>query len=452
MRKIKLHYLVIPFVIIFFFHSIAEGCTCIKTKPCEANARASAVFVGKVAKLSTSKVNGYVPSNAMSTTFTSNRPVAQLQIAEIFRGLKGNEVDVFGGGTTCDYFFKEGESYLDYATEGEDGNLYTSICSGTSPIAEAKEDLNYLRGSAKISKGGTITGAISRIIFNKDKDVPDTKPIFNAEVIIENKTSRFRALANNDGKFELRDIPEGKYKIHTIPQTSDSRLSKYPKSPKYEWEIEVPNQGCLSVWFVDRPVGEITGKVVDEFGKPVGGANVYIASADRVITRENSNAVVADEKGNFKFDFLPAGNYYLGFNLYSGPFMELPYPETFYPGVEEKKHAKVIVLGKNQKLDGFVLTHPKRLPETKIEGVAVWLDGKLAAGVRIELVNPKTGYSEGNSVQTDWQGKFSIVGIEGQTYKLSALVNKGIPLVSSKPMIVKLERVNKPVRLIIQLQ
>ena len=102
-------------------------------------------------------------------------------------------------------------------------------------------------------------------------------------------------------------------------------------------------------------------------------------------------------------------------------------------------------------IDEISLPVPERVPERTIEGVAVWPNNQPASNVWIELVNPRAGWREGNGVQTDELGKFSIVGMEGQTYGVSALVNKGIPLVHSKPLMMRVEKVNSPVRLVIRL-
>ena len=157
-----------------------------------------------------------------------------------------------------------------------------------------------------------------------------------------------------------------------------------------------------------------------------------------------------EKDGNFKFSFLPSGKYFIGINMRSGPFLSYPYSEFYYPNVTERAKASVITLRENQKLSGIKLPLPFRVPEREITGIAVWPDGRLAVDVFIELRNPRTGWREGNSVITDSQGRFTIIGMEGQTYKLSALVKKGIPLVNSKPIIITLKKENKPVKLVIE--
>ena len=51
--------------------------------------------------------------------------------------------DGSGGSTDCEYPFKIGETYLVYAN-GKENELRTSLCSRTSPLTLAEEDLRIL--------------------------------------------------------------------------------------------------------------------------------------------------------------------------------------------------------------------------------------------------------------------------------------------------------------------
>jgi hypothetical protein len=220
--------------------------------------------------------------------------------------------------------------------------------------------------------------------------------------------------------------------------------------PQTEWEIDVPDHGCRSEWFDIRPQQEIFGQLT---GMTDNQEQLWldIRFADRKNTDRNriSQAKV-DAQGRFKFSFLHPGKYVIGFNLGSGPYRDYPYPEFYYPGVTNRSLAKIITAGL-QEAEGVSFPVPERVAERTIEGVAVWPNGKPAANVWIELVNPATGHRDGNGVQADQQGRFSIAGMEGQTYGVSALVNKGVPLVHSKPVMIKVAKDNKPVRLVIRI-
>jgi len=88
-----------------------------------------------------------------------------------------------------------------------------------------------------------------------------------------------------------------------------------------------------------------------------------------------------------------------------------------------------------------------------IEGVATWPDGKpYVENCGITLTNPRIDYREGNCVSPDAEGRFKIKAIEGQTYHLAATIFGGGRLITSKPVVVKVEKENAPVKLIVESQ
>jgi hypothetical protein len=109
-------------------------------------------------------------------------------------------------------------------------------------------------------------------------------------------------------------------------------------------------------------------------------------------------------------------------------------------------------LGEGQKISDLYLPRPLRLAERMIEGVAVWPDGKpYSENCGISLENPTTGYREGNCVSSDAEGRFKIKAIEGQTYHLvGSIVGPKGGLISSKPVVVKVEKENSPVKIVIE--
>lgn len=390
----------------------------------------------------------------MSTTLTSGSPVAHFEVEETFRGVNGPEVEVSGGGTTCDYPFKPGERYLVFAYQDSDATtLYTSICSGTAPLTKARDELSYLRGAVEVPPGSTVFGDINREVNITGKNEPALEPIAKAEVILETGNQRFQAVSDADGKFELTGLPQGRYKVHTNPPTNYSRADVMAKEPRSEWELDVPGHGCIQTWFVAKAVGEISGTVFDPSGTVAADVEPELIPVDEKIEDAPFWSVRLGEFCRFKFSFLPPGRYYLGFNMKSGPSISEPYPEFYYPGVEERAKATIITLKDGEKVSALYLPRPPRLAERMIEGVAVWPDGRpFVRDCGVQLLNPRTGYREGNCVSTDIQGRFTIKAIEGQTYELSASISdKSGSLVASKPVVVKVGKENRPAKLIVEL-
>jgi len=432
--------------------SVANACSCGGQAPCEAYAGASVVFVGVVTKTGLKSIPRSVPENAMSTTFTTGDVTsAQFKVEEAFLGVRVAQIEISGEGTNCDYEFKPGDRYLVFAYKNsKTGTFHTNICSGTGPLAENNDGLAYLRSIVKQPPGAMLSGEVVR-----ETNGPDgigSEPIAKAEIILINGKDQFRGLSDVSGKFEVRGIKPGRYRVHTSPATNHSRIDPMAEEPRKEWELDIPAQGCVQTWFVARPGGEISGRVGDESG--IVGGDIYpqILFADGEVTDTSYRSQNLTEGKTFKFSFLPPGRYYLGFNLRGGPSIETPYPEFYYPGVEDRSKAEVITLTEGQKISDIYLRRPLRLAERMIEGVAVWPDGKpYVENCGISLTNPRTGYREGNCVSTDAAGKFKIKAIEGQTYHLAAtLVGPGRGLITSKPLVLKVEKENSPFKLVVE--
>lgn len=454
MRNLKISYILSALAILLLplLAPVASACSCGEVSPCEAYAEASIVFVGRVTQTGFKSMPRSFPGNAMSTTLINGDVTsAQFRVEEAFIGVRGARIDISGEGTTCDYPFKPGERYLVFAYKNaKTGTFHTNTCSGTAELAESKDALAYLRGPAKQLRGATLFGEVAREV--RRQDGPEAEPMAKTEIILENGKLKFRGVSDPFGKFELRGIKAGRYRVHTTPATNSSRIEPSAKEPLKEWELEIPSHGCVQTWFVARPGGEISGRVGDDTGIVAEDIYPEIFFADEQLNDYSLRQAILDEWKNFKFSFLPPGRYYIGFNLRGGPSLMSPYPEFYYPGVADRSKATVITLSEGQKISDLYLPRPLRLAERMLEGVAVWPDGKpYSENCGISLENPTTGYREGNCVSSDAQGRFKVKGIEGQTYHLvGSIVGPKGGLISSKPVVVKVEKENSPVKIVVE--
>jgi hypothetical protein len=439
----------------------ASACVCASgDSPCQAAYIADGVFLGRV--LQTRVESREVLSNPYdpSSKITVGIPVARLRVNEGFLGVRGGEIEVYGVGDTCDYQFNVGKKYLVYAGFNSERRLWeTNTCTRTRPEAEAREDLLYFCAEAKKESGTTVQGKLHRWIYRAGVAAPTDQPIRKAEVIFESAGASYKALSDENGNFKLAGLPKGSYRIHTDPATNDSNAryivsdtsNDKTEEPRAEWELELSGHGCLSLWFVARPAGEISGYVTTAAGEFPELVNIELISAEKnFTTKDFYREQRVDGQRLFKFTYLPPGRYYLGFNIGSGPSLEYRYQESYFPGVVEREAAAIITIGDDQKVTEIVMPLPEPVAERVIEGVAVWPDGQPAPGISVELKNPGSHYRVGKGVEADAQGRFALKGLEGQSYELSALVLKNGALVNSKPLRVTAGRDNKPVLLIVE--
>jgi hypothetical protein len=87
------------------------------------------------------------PREAASTSTLDQHRVVSLRVLHSYRGEAAGTVRVLTGSGVgdCGFDFETGSQYLVYADKGDDENLVTSICTGTSLFAHANVALRTLR-------------------------------------------------------------------------------------------------------------------------------------------------------------------------------------------------------------------------------------------------------------------------------------------------------------------
>ena len=112
----------------------ARACSCAgESAPCEEYWEASAVFIGTV-------IEGRLVT-VKEGDFEHQMNAVRISIDEAFRGVEGAEVEVMTGlgGGDCGFGFRRSQQFLVYAyRDKDDQKLYTSICTRTRAISEAR--------------------------------------------------------------------------------------------------------------------------------------------------------------------------------------------------------------------------------------------------------------------------------------------------------------------------
>ncbi len=142
----------------------AWGCSCVEPRPPEeAFARTDAVFVGQVMgdgnslwdqiqKEIAQAYNQAVPPLPHIRMIGLYERDISFDVQDSWQGVNTTQITVRtgSGGGDCGYNFQQGKQYLVYADHSPDGDLYASICTRTASLANAGEDLDYLRTVPKL--------------------------------------------------------------------------------------------------------------------------------------------------------------------------------------------------------------------------------------------------------------------------------------------------------------
>jgi len=115
-----------------------------KLSPSEGLTSSRAVFTGEVSDIE--------PNEA---TRFGGLEVA-LRVQQLWKGEPNAEIKVHTAGSSaaCGYTFVEGETYLVYAVRDDADPMRVSLCSRTTPIESAKEDLRFLGKPSHRFDGG----------------------------------------------------------------------------------------------------------------------------------------------------------------------------------------------------------------------------------------------------------------------------------------------------------
>ena len=243
-------------------------------------------------------------------------------------------------------------------------------------------------------------------------------------------------LTDEQGRFELRELTGGRYTITASKggfitlQYGQQRPSE-PGTP-----VDLAAGQTLEKLVVGLPRGSvITGRISDEFGEPLTGAQVrvlrygYAAGARRLIPAGQSDRT--DDQGTFRVFGLPPGDYVVSATLNEDRALFRPrasgaddeattgYAPTYFPGTTNAGDAQRVTVGLGQELSGigFGLS---LMPLAKVSGRVVGLAGLELAGVVMampdDMVRQAMSQPRGAAVNAD--GTFELSGLAPGRYGL----------------------------------
>ncbi len=361
--------------------STAYGCGCPTVKPAIEFNNAKAVFIGRMLggteKLPVTEENG--------KAYQLEAGAVRFTVEERFKGKLPNEVIITVDSmreTNCgSYGLKRGELYVVYAYEGEiDEKLLSSgHCTRTATVdsKQAKEDLKFLRNLPPVETGGNLKGNIWADLKKASGD--GDKPLSNVKIKIQGEDGQvIEATTDKDGKFEVKKIKAGKYRVE--PQLSEN----YYVKGGFE-EVEVDDRGTADVTFVVYFAGKVKGYVVDKNGVGFNSAFLHFLSIDEGGNQKRLYGYSDGENGEFSVKDIPPGEYVLSLNLKKNHNQDQKY---YYPGTFKREEATIFKVGLGEKVEGIKFILPDEFQVRSIEGQAFWQDGKPANGVQVILLCP----------------------------------------------------------------
>jgi protocatechuate 3,4-dioxygenase beta subunit len=239
---------------------------------------------------------------------------------------------------------------------------------GTVLAAQAPDGSANTANAAKSAKDKEETCRVSGMVVK----MADGAPLKSATVRLENDSDHEHIIAAKttaDGRFELRNVPSGRYKLKvTRNGYVENEYGQQKQSDPGATFALSPGQD-KQVLFKLIPAAVIAGKVFDQDGEAVPRAVVV---ASREVYREGHRTLTSsgfaqtDDLGQYRLFGLAPGRYYVSavqrdwdqvtgdreFTAPSADVGERGYVKTYYPGTPELGRASLIVVKEGEEIAG----------------------------------------------------------------------------------------------------
>jgi hypothetical protein len=207
-----------------------RACDCMNAgAPCKAFANTQAIFAGRV----------------LSITPPGERTFITFEVMQAYRGVTEKTVVMWAATSDCDYAFKEGVSYLVYAASNSPTErLHTEICTRTRPLADAKDDIDFLTHKDDPARASGIVGDVTMQYRDSQNRLQPASSSAGISVVISGVGVRKTVPTRKDGHFEIWGLEPGAYRVSpTFPDGFQ----------KAAQTVKLAAQSCEDVHFIAVP-------------------------------------------------------------------------------------------------------------------------------------------------------------------------------------------------------
>jgi hypothetical protein len=281
---------------------------------------------------------------------------------------------------------------------------------------------------ARTTRVDSLTASIEGKVTRTDTGAP----VRGAEVrlSVDGRSSRL-ATTNAEGRYELRDLAAGEYRV-TVSRTGFVSLQFGQRRPfEAASTIRLAEGGRAEANVALIRGGVIYGRVLDQYGEPLIGTRVQALRSRSVGGQRRLQSVgaadVTDDTGAFRIYGLPPGDYYVAAAAGFGDQVKRD-PPTYYPGTANFAEAQPITLAPGVEASAEFPMAPVR--NARVTGIVVDSSGKpVQAMVNLTSEAVSAGPAMGGTVapmqvhaDTLPNGAFTLENVPPGPYTLTAMV------------------------------
>jgi hypothetical protein len=167
---------------------------------CETYAQADSVIIGKIES---------VEGNHLKQTVV-------IKVERTFKGQNRKEIVLSQPQSTCDWDFSDevGKTLLLYLVRDKKTKKYSAIAEGMGGRVEREnENLYWLNDLPRPLKRTRLSGEVR---LYQDEPFEFTNSVAGVKVRVFNANNSFEVFTDNNGVYEIWDIPVGKYQIEPV--------------------------------------------------------------------------------------------------------------------------------------------------------------------------------------------------------------------------------------------
>ncbi len=348
---------------------------------------------------------------------------ARVRVTESFKGLpKGAEMVFQQRSYRCTPRFKTGTRLLLYAYRaGADWEVHAC---GRGSDFEA-EDLLFLRKLPRSAAATRLSGTLTFYENTQAEGFHPIRPLAGLTVQISSPAGARKTRTNADGVYEIYGLPPGDYAVKPeLPRGLHVRFPMVTGRPASlsgtDPTVALRAGSNAGVGFAIQEDNRLSGRVLGPDGKALRQVCLDVETLDGQRIPHAFTCTNGD--GVYSVEDLPRGQYRLLVNRADQPTGAMPFPTTYYPGVNDRGKATIVSVRPDAPRAGLDFHISQLEQRTVFTGQVQFRDGAPIADASIELFRDGQRIERARSGAT---GSFEIATLDGGKGELRAFILAG---------------------------
>lgn len=368
-------------------------------------------------------------------------------VEKVYKGdLKVGDDMIFGQGESdCLVEFDENEvgtEFLFYLEpkETKPKIWYADSCQRSTPlpnypsnyIADAAHDLLYLNKMNEVRGKTRISGTLISYQWSITKGSADFKKLARRRVQIVGNGKTYEVLTNEDGVYEIYDLPVETYAIRPEVRQGweidkDSAFGGFSSGRNEDdgnSEVELKAGRHAYSDFFFKVNNRLSGRILDGLGRPLQSVCLRLLPTQSDVFKDFNREDCTDADGRFEIKEIPFASYVMVINDADKISSRQPFRRFYYPDVTDREKAQVITIdeGDTRYLLDINIAGAKEI--ATVTGRVLSADGKPVVFARVVFTSAQTDATiNGNAfAMTDQEGNFSLKVLKGLSGRLFAAV------------------------------